>query len=104
MQKSRLFEFIYVLNSHLKYTCKSIFDKKYLLYPAGSFYCNMKLLSNCPYSKKPPLPEQIPGCLLAYPEASITFTAFGALITLAVFVKFISTNLGIFQPSKVFFY
>ena len=32
LQKSGLFERIYVLNSHLKYSCKSIFDKKYLLY------------------------------------------------------------------------
>ena len=93
-----------MLNSHLKYSFKSIFDKKYFLYPAGSFYCNLKLLSNCPYSKKPPLPGKIPGCLLAYTKALITFTAFGALITLAVFVKFISTYLGIFQLSKVFFY
>ena len=56
----------------------------------------MKLLSNCPYSKKLPVPEKIPGCMPA-------FIAFGTLITFAAFVKFIPTNLGIFQLGKVFF-
>ena len=64
------------------------------------FYHNMKLLSNCPYFKKP---EKIPGCMPAYTRTLVTFASFGALITFAAFVKFIRTSIGIFQLGKVFF-
>ena len=56
-----------------------------------SFYRNMKLLSNCPW---------LHACLY---KTLVTFASFEAVITFAAFVKFIPTNLGIFQLGKVFF-
>ena len=65
-EKSGLFVSIFGLNSHLKCSFKSILDTKYLNYPAGSFYCNMKFLSNCLYSKKSRLLRRTPSCVTAY--------------------------------------
>ena len=62
-KKGALFVCIYRLNSHLKCSIESILDKKHLFFlPAGPFYCipYIKHSSNCPYSKKPPLPRKIP--------------------------------------------
>ena len=81
---------------------KSILDKKYLFYPAGPFYCNMKILSNCPYSKKTSPAWKNSWLLSCLYKALIFFTAFGALITFAEFVKFIPSNLGIFQHSNFY--
>ena len=64
-KKGALFVCIYGLNSHLKCSFKSILDKKHqFFFRVGLFYCmsSMKHFSNCPYSKKLPLPRKIPDC------------------------------------------
>ena len=60
---------IYGLSSHFKCSFKSILGKKN--FPARFFFSvsHVKRLSKCPYSKKPPLPRKIPGCV----PADITF-------------------------------
>ena len=91
--KNCLFVCIYGLNSHLKCSLKRILNKKYHYYPVGSFYCNMKLLSN--WETSPSRKNSwLRACLH---KALITFTVSGPLITFAAFVKFLQTNFKIFQ-------
>ena len=61
IEKIALFVCIYGLNSHLKCSFKNILEK---FFPAKTFFCMsyMKCLSKCFYSKKPVLPQKIPGC------------------------------------------
>ena len=69
-EKSTLSVCIYGLNSPSKCTFKNILEKKApKFFNAVPFFCisYRKRLSKCPYSRKPPLPQQIPGCTSAFP-------------------------------------
>ena len=61
--KSALFVCIYELYSHLKYSFKFLQRKTPKFYSAVPFFfiTHMKCLSNCPYSKKIPLPQKTSG-------------------------------------------
>ena len=94
--------YLWLSNSHLKCSFKSILDKKYLFYTTGSFYCNMKLIKLCLLKETSPARKNswFGACLY---KVLITFTTFGALITFAAFAKFISTKVSPCMHFSVFF-
>ena len=97
-EKSGLFFSILIYNAVLRVS----WIKITFSYPMGPFYRNMKLIKLSLSQETSPAWKKswLHACLC---KALINFAAFRDFITFTSFVKFIPTNLGMFQLGKVFF-
>ena len=84
-------------------------EKTKNIFPAEPFFCMSckKILSKCPYSKKPVLPQKIPGCapvtfsLTFHPNFHPNILVFG---NLPIYRKLIHDNIRlVFGKAKIFY-